>query len=476
MATTSIWSVKGWLGKLVIYVENPEKTKDPAFYEKQELTERQMQGLSDVISYAVKQEKTTEKLDDEDLPLMQQYVSGVNCAPTTARDEMLAVKRRFGKEDGVVAYHGYQSFAPGEASPQLAHEIGLKLAQELWGDRYQVLVATHLDKENHIHNHFVLNCVSFTDGLRYYRSEKDYYAMRAASDRLCREYGLSVIENPQPGKSKHYGEWRAEKENRTTYRGIVKADVDEALAASMTERQFFHHLKEKGYTIKFGQDITVRPAGKPRGLKLFRNFGEDYSIEGIRRRILEQQSPARPVQELPSKPRRAKLRGTLHTARKITGFRALYLYYCYKLGIFPKKKAPASRQPHFLLREDLMKLENISREARLLCSHRIDTSEQLDAYKQGLEAQIRELSAERAQLYKRQRTKVIREDPVRSTDTKEQIYSLTSQLKALRREAHLCEDIATRSQAMKEKLKTVREDEHSQEKEMRKDEYVRRRS
>lgn len=125
----------------------------------------------------------------------------------------------------------------------------------------------------------------------------------------------------------------------------------------MTERQFFHHLKGKGYEIKFGQDITVRPAGKPRGLKLFRNFGEDYSIEGIRRRILEQQSPARPAQEPPLKPRRAKLRGTLHTARKITGFRALYLYYCYKLGIFPRKKAPTSRQPHFLLREDLMKLE-----------------------------------------------------------------------------------------------------------------------
>lgn len=476
MATTSIWSVKGWLGKLVIYVENPEKTETPAFYEQQDMTERQMQGLSDVISYAVNQEKTTEQLDDEAIPLMQQYVSGVNCTPTTARDEMLAVKRRYGKEDGVVAYHGYQSFAPGEASPQLAHEIGLKLAQELWGDRFQVLVATHLDKENHIHNHFVLNCVSFADGLRYYRSEKDYYAMRTASDRLCREYGLSVIEQPQPGRSKHYGEWRAEKENRTTYRGIVKMDVDEAIADSMTERQFFHNLKEKGYAIKFGQDITVRPEGKPRGLKLFRNFGEDYTIEAIRRRILAHQYPQRPKEDAPPQARRVRLRGNLHAARKITGFRALYLYYCYKLGIFPKNKASSPKRLHFLLREDLMKLENFSQEARLLCRCHIDTVEQLAAHKQGLEAEIAKLAAERAQLYKRQRTKAIREDSAQAAEMKVQVSDLSERLRTLRREVHLCEDIAVRSQVMKEKLKTVHEDEHSQKKEMRKDEHVRRRS
>lgn len=476
MATTSIWSVKGWLGKLVIYVENPEKTENPVFYENQDMTKRQVQGLSDVIQYAVNQEKTNEQLDDETLPLMQQYVSGVNCAPTTARDEMLAVKRRFGKEDGVVAYHGYQSFAPGEVSPQLAHEIGLKLAQELWGSRFQVLVATHLDKESHIHNHFVLNCVSFADGLRYYRSEKDYYDMRTASDRLCREYGLSVIEHPQPGRSKQYGEWRAENENRTTYRGIVKADVDEAIAASVTERQFFYHLRAKGYAIKFGQDITVRPAGKPRGLKLFRNFGEDYTIEAIRRRILARQYPQRPQEEPQSPVRRIKLRGTLHTARKITGFRALYLYYCYKLGIFPKNRTQSPKQLHFLLREDLMKLENISREARMLCTHRIDTAEQLMAYKQSLKSQIAELAEGRARLYKKQGTKAVRSDSTQAAAVKGEISDLSAQLKALRREVHLCEDIAGRSQTMKEKLKAVRDDEAAQKKEMRKDEYVRRRS
>ena len=144
VATTSIWRVNGWLGKVLIYIENPDKTENPA------------KGLSDVIEYAIQQKKTGKAVvDDEDVPVMQRFVSGVNCSPTTARDEMMAVKKRFGKEEGTVAYHGYQSFAPGEATPEMAHEIGLKLAKALWGEKYQVLVATHLDKSNHLHNHFV---------------------------------------------------------------------------------------------------------------------------------------------------------------------------------------------------------------------------------------------------------------------------------------------------------------------------------
>ena len=146
MATTSIWRVKGWLGKVVIYAENPEKTANPKFYADRELTEQDGQQLSDVIRYAVNSEKTQETGSEDGAPL-HRFVSGINCSPATARDEMLAVKKRFGKEDGTVAYHGYQSFAPGEATPELAHEIGVKLATRLWGDRYQVIIAPTLTKK-----------------------------------------------------------------------------------------------------------------------------------------------------------------------------------------------------------------------------------------------------------------------------------------------------------------------------------------
>ena len=454
-------------------MENPDKTENPAFYEKQDMTDRQAQGLSDVIDYAVNSDKT--QASKESTEAMQQFVSGVNCHPATARDEMIAVKKRFGKEDGTVAYHGYQSFAPGEATPEIAHEIGIRLAQQLWGEKYQVIVATHLDKANHLHNHFVVNTVSFVDGIKYHRTEKDYYEMQKASDALCREYGLSVIENPQRGKSKQYGEWRAEQEDRPTWRGIIRKEIDEIIRQSMTERQFFDNLHKRGYEVKIGKDISVRPPGKPRFVRLERNFGENYSLAGIRRRILAQQRPERPLPEPKQRVRRAVLRGSLKSARKITGFRALYFHYCYLLGIFPKNRPVSNKRLHFLLREDLAKLDAITEETRLLVGHRIDTDEQLFSYKQSLEQKIETLITQRKALYREQRTVAVKSNPVRLSEVKAEISSISKELAGLRREVRLCDDIAVRSGVMREKIKAVRKDEQSRGKENNRNEQFRRR-
>ena len=407
---------------------------------------------------------------------MQQFVSGINCHPGTAREEMIAVKKRFGKEDGTIAYHGYQSFAPGEATPEIAHKIGVELAQRVWGEKYQVLVATHLDRANHLHNHFVLNTVSFVDGIKYYRSAKDYHDLQFASDALCREYGLSVIENPRPGKGKHYGEWRAEQEQRPTWRGIVRSDIDEITRQSMTERQFFDNLRKRGYEVKVGKDISVRPPGKERFVRLERNFGEDYSLEGIRRRILMQQRPERPMPEPERKVRRARLRGDFKNTRKVTGFRALYFHYCYLLGIFPKNQPKRNKRLHFLLREDLAKLDAISEETKLLVRNRIDTAEQLSSYKEGLETKIESLTADRKALYRMQRTVSVKSDDDALARVKGQITAISRELSALRKEVRLCEDISIRSGVIKEKIRAVREDEQSQGKENKRDEQFRRRS
>lgn len=458
MATTSIWRVKGWLGKLVVYVENPDKTTNPKFYTDEDMAEQDGQELSDVIRYAVNSRKT-QKADNEDCAVVHRFVSGINCSPSTARDEMLAVKKRFGKENGTVAYHGYQSFAPGEATPEMAHEIGMKLAARLWGDRYQVIVATHLDKENHLHNHFVLNTVSFVDGIKYHRTKKDYHDMQTVSDELCREYRLSVIENPQYGKSKQYGEWRAEQEQRPTWRGLIRADIDEAIRQSMTERQFFDNLRKKGYEVKIGKDISVRPPGKERFVRLIRNFGEDYSIEQIRRRILSQtraeKKPSAPTRQVI----RVRLFGSLEKTRKITGFRALYFHYCYLLGIFPKNNPKQNRRLHFLLREDLRKLDDITAETRLLVRNHIDTAEQLFSYQSEVKDKITALTAERKQLYKLQRTAAVKTGPEKAAEIKDRISALSKELAALRKEVSLCDDIAERSGVIKEKIKAVRKDE-----------------
>ena len=472
MAVTSIWRVKGWLGKVVVYIENPDKTTNPAYYEKADMTERECQELDDVIAYAVNSEKTQQTAQEEEV--VERFVSGVNCHPATARMEMMAVKKRFGKEEGTVAYHGYQSFAPGEATPEIAHRIGVELAQRLWGDRYQVVVATHLDKENHLHNHFVLNTVSFTDGIKFNRKPKDYYEMREVSDALCREYGLSVIQNPQPGKSKQYGEWRAEQEQRPTWRGLIRSDIDEVIRQSMTERQFFENLHKKGYEVHVGKDISVRPPGKPRFVRLARNFGEDYTLESIRRRILEQSRTTRPLPEPVRKTKRYRVSGNWKGRKKATGFRALYLHYCYLLGVFPKNKQQNKRRLHFLLREDLIKLDAITQEARLLGTNHIDTAQQLSSYKENLEKRIDGLTMQRKQLYRKQRTVAVKTDEAEAQQIKEQIDSLSRELSKLRREVKLCNDIEVRSGIMQEHIKTVREDEESKRKEQKEHDQLRR--
>ena len=449
---------------MVIYAENPEKTANPKFYADRELTEHDGQQLTDVIRYAVNSEKTQEKGNEDGTPL-HRFVSGINCSPATARDEMLAVKKRFGKKDGTVAYHGYQSFAPGEATPELAHEIGVKLATRLWGDRYQVIIATHLDKENHLHNHFVVNTVSFADGIKYHRTKKDYHEMQTVSDELCREYGLSVIEHPQQGQGKQYGEWRAEQEQRPTWRGLIRTDIDEAIRQAMTERQFFDALRKKGYAVKVGKDISIRPPGKERFVRLMRNFGEDYSIEQIRRRILSQTR----AEKKPSEPTRQVIRirlfGSLKTARKLAGFRALYVHYCYLLGIFPKNRPQQSRKRmHFLLREDLLKLDAITAETMLLIGHRIDTAEQLFCYRDEVNGKIEALTSDRKQLYKAQRTAAVKSDSEKATEVKAQIAALSKELAALRKEVVLCNSIAERSGVLQEKIKAVREDEQPERK------------
>lgn len=458
-------------------MENPEKTTNPKIVQRPEITEEESQGLSDVIAYAVNEEKTRRnekgEIAEESETVMEQYVSGVNCTPTTARTEMMAVKKRYGKDEGIMAFHGYQSFAPGECTPAMAHEIGVKLAEELWGNRFQVLVATHLDKAHHLHNHFVVNSVSFTDGLRYHRTNQDYRDMRNVSDRLCREYNLSVIENSKPGRTQHYGEWRANQEGRQTYRGMVQADVDEAIRKARTERQFFHYLKEKGYTIKIGKDITVRPEGKDRGLKLARNFGEEYTLESIRRRILIQNREIVKL-DVPSKKNVMpvlRLHGTLNTRRKIGGLRELYLHYCYLLGILPKNRPQTStRQMHFLLREDLSKLNQITKETRLLCRYHIDTAEQLFSWKETCKNRLEQLERERKSL--RYRVRSVKEEETR-TEMKAEITGLTEQMGKLREEVRLCDGIAARSGLIKEKIKIVRQ-ENQERKEELTHEHIRR--
>ena len=456
MAVCEIWDVRGRLDHPIDYAENPEKTANPKY------TEADLQAMVDVMEYATNKDKTEQRY----------FVTGVNCDPTTARDEMMITKAQWNDESEIVCYHGFQSFKHGEVTPEQAHEVGVKLAQKMWGDRFQVIVATHLNTDC-LHNHFVVNSVSFTDGRHYHDNKANLRLLRQRSDELCREYALSVIEHPN-GKKKPYALYQAEKSGMPTRDNVTRQAVDEAISMSFTLKDFDRIMAEMGYRVSFDPNRkywTVIGKGWKRPKRLYK-LGEEYTNERIMERITEN-SYAVKFSRFTEPQRTVKVfrfKGSLTGAKKIGGLRGLYLHYCYKLGILPKNKKQNYARLHYLLKDDLMKMEAITQETRLLCRNRIDTVEQLLSYKGSLETEKTDLLQKRKELYSISRkTGGEEKEAIRS-----QLSDLSKRLSVIRKEVRLCESIEARNAALKEKLSTIRADEEQQRKELMTNEYKRR--
>lgn len=446
MAVTSLWRVKGYIGKVLLYAENPDKTTNPETIPVAEELNRDT--LEDVISYAGREEATNQR----------QLVYGVNCTPDDARRQMIAVKKQFGKEDGTIAYHGYQSFREGEVTPEQAHAIGRRLAMELWGERYQVLLATHLDKDSHIHNHFVINTVSFIDGIKFHRTEADYKQMQIASDRLCREYGLSVVRHPE-GKRKNYSEWSAEQNGKPTNGSLIRADIDRAIAASVTERDFYDLMESWGYEFKFygknGKPLE-RPSLRPKGADRYRRFdrlGEDYSVDEICNRILENYVEKGPFPEEEER-RYHRYRSEYPPRTKAKGLAALYYYYCYELHIIVRFPASVKRlSPE--MREDLRKLDRLDEQTRFLAENSIETHEDLDRYRSDAVDELTVLTNERDDLRNKLKRVIRASDETAILDVKKQIASVSERMKKLKTTFKICDSVEERALRIQEQLETL---------------------
>ena len=211
MATTGFWPVKGRLKDVINYAQNPDKTIERKYLD---------DDLAATLNYVENSDKTDQTM----------YVSGINCPKKRAYEQMMTTKRRFGKLGGNVAYHGYQSFQAGEVTPEEAHRIGLETARRMWGNDYEIVVTTHLNTD-HLHNHIVVNSVSFRTGRKFENHISDHFKLREISDEVCREYGKSVIENaPFYGGDKAY--W-VRKSGRIPHKDMLRHDVDEALACTI---------------------------------------------------------------------------------------------------------------------------------------------------------------------------------------------------------------------------------------------------
>ena len=203
---------------------------------------------------------------------------------------MIAVQRRFGLRGKVVGYHGIQSFREGEVTPEQAFEIGKATARRMWGDKYQVLVTVHLNTDN-IHCHFVVNPVSFKDGNKFQNKIGDHKELRKVSDQICREHGLSVLENSKfysKGKKKEY--W-VHKAGKRTHRDMLRQDVDKALAKCGSYAEIEYYLKCLGY--RFERDFhyahpSVIADSWRRAVRLD-SLGDGYDKESFRERCLDNQ-------------------------------------------------------------------------------------------------------------------------------------------------------------------------------------------
>lgn len=434
MATTKIWAVHTRLDKVIDYATDEEKTILK--------TIKADEGLELVYKYATNSKKTEEQF----------FVTGVNCIPEIALDEMRITKRFYAKNEKIVGFHAYQSFAKGEVQPELAHKIGVRLAEEMWGDRFQVVVTTHLNT-NCIHNHFVLNSISFRDGKSYYDNRENYALLRETSDLLCGEYGLSVIQEKSCPKSKiNYSNYLKNKYQNSNYYITTKEDIDRAIAQAYSYKDFENILKSMKYTLTYRADkLSVCRVGYKRNIRVPRAYGSEYTVDRITERIQEEKATRVPFQELYARKRYTCKKSYKIIKRMDKKFHSslyrLYLYYRYKLNSYRKTeyRKPLTEEQ----RKAIKQMDKYSNEAKFLCRNNINSTEELFSYKKLLNTEILDIESKIRSLNKK----------IRNADKSEIQYltNLKNDLYAkkvfLKKEVELCEGIEQRIPIIKEELK-----------------------
>ncbi|HCG67730.1 MAG TPA: hypothetical protein DEW22_03500 [Clostridiales bacterium] len=426
MATTKIWNVKAHVSKLLAYVANKNKTTmeiENGFDDEEMRLAAEMLGLSP--DHFATEEK--------------EFVTGINCTSENANEVMLTLLEGTSHSE-IQAYHGIQSFKPGEVTPDVAHAIGVQLANQLWGEDFPIIVATHIDR-GHVHNHFCISASGFS-GRRYHDCNATYKLMRDTSDRLCREYGLSVIENPKQQSSKHIAEVHAKKKGIPTMRDQIRADIDAVAKQEFIIKNFYNRMRSLGYTIEQrGDFLRIKPYGYD---KFFRSdkLGAGYTEVDIEARI---RNNARAHQWTPIKYYEPTLR------EKPRGLYALYLHYCYLLGLIPKV-LPKNPEAYAAIKEDVRRARMYSEQAKFLGKYFLDTKDDLIQHALKVRAQMDVLYKERQKLRNKMRWM---KDPTEMQLIREQIFAISDKLKPLRKEYAMCKDIYDRSDDIEKTVECV---------------------
>ena len=440
MAVTGFWPIYKNLKATLDYADNPDKTTDRRYLD---------DDLYAALSYAENDNKTDRKM----------YVGGINCSKQNAYAEMVAVQRRFGLRGKVVGYHGIQSFREGEVTPEQAFEIGKATAQKMWGDRYQMLVTVHLNTDN-VHCHFVVNPVSFKDGAKFQNKIGDHKELRRVSDEICREYGLSVLENSSfyGGQKKDY--WR-HKAGKKTHRNYLREDVEYCLSFATSPREFESQLYALGYTldpVRFSvkakhweRSVRLAKIGFTKEIvqaQLDRNAESRYRLS-----TLEYRPPYRP-KKFPLEDELRKLEFTIDHSYDAATVLIDTIFYI----IITVIKIAAELADVMLLSPDLRAaekdLKDLVADYHFLKENDIHTIADLQANINESKAQLSDLECERKDLSNRIRRPKSPED---ENQNKERRKAISKQMKPVRERLRRAEKILEKSPYLYELLKQEHE-------------------
>ena len=308
--------------------------------------------------------------------------------------------------------------------------------EETFGNRFEVIVATHQNTKN-VHNHYIINSVSFKDGMKYNNSKQNYAYIRQISDLLCAEYGLSVLHKDEIKYTK-YDKLYQKKILNDDYYKIVKEDIDDAISETIIMPQFLERMKQFGYQYYYRNEKLTIWKDDGDKIRVERTFGKNYSAERIKERF----SKSRYRQYKPISSSEV-YNSHLSKDKPSKGIYGLYLYYGYLLKRFPTEYP--RQKLSYAMRKEVYKLENFSEQNRFMERNNIETSDDLMTFENFNDQELNELKGKRENLWKKYHR-------AKASDDKTKIYDeidiLNPKIKELYKYRRYCKEIAERSGIM----------------------------
>ena len=444
MAITGFKPIKGSLKKALDYTQSPDKTTKSEYL--------------DLDLFAASKDAENYKNAGKRL-----FISGINCSKALAYSQMLAVKKKFGDRGSIVAYHGYQSFSANELGPEEAHNIGIETARRMWGDKYQVIVSTHLNTD-HLHNHFVINSTSFRDGVKFRNKIGDHLALREISNAVCLEHGKSVLENTDFYKNGKKDYW-IRKRGKMTYRDMLREDIEYCLSYSSTWNEFLMQLRGLGYEIE-STTASIKAIGSERAFRLDRlGFTEEKVFDRLDKNLFtdgfvwewNSHLPYIP-REFPLEQQMQRLGFTIEHSHNtaVISVDTMFLLLITVIKLVSEMTDVMLLSPD--LRHAAYDIKQYQEDYHFLRDNGIHTISQLEEFKQSTREQISVLEHERSLVDNARRRA---HTPEEVQDAKDRRSGITKQLEPLRKQQKQAEKILEKSPHLYEILKKEHELEKS---------------